>query len=263
MAGSILKSCITGLALALLLGPAAPVAHASEPLEVVRIDGERLYDGAGRAYLLAGVRLVTAEEDARSAAAGEAYLNAALRDASLIFDGTDFAEAGQGENRYGERLGLILRSDGMSLQEELILRGLGVWSAMAGFPAAWRIRLLAAERLARLEKAGLWQTQRLLDANNPPKTYWRGQFVIARGVVRDVARTPARTYLNFGDDWKTDFTVAISAKARRKFEAGEWKLSELRDKSIMIRGPVRFYNGPYMEVDFTEQMEIEGAVAHE
>src|SRR5690606_13194345 len=102
-----------------------------------------------------------------------------------------------------------------------------------------------------------------LDANNPPKTYWRGPFVIARGGLRDVARTPARTYPNFGHDRKTAFTVAISAKPRRKVEAGAWKVSELRDKSIMIRGPVRFYNGPYMEVDFTEQMEIEGAVAHE
>src|SRR5690606_15042414 len=145
--------------------------------------------------------------------------------APLRFDDSAFLAAGPAVNRYGERLGLFFGADYRSLQEVLIRRGYGVWDGLARLSPGLHGRLGGAERLARKEKAGLWRTRRLIDANNPPAERWRGQFVIARGIVREVARTPARTYLNFGTDWKSDFTVAIPAAARRKFEAGEWTLS--------------------------------------
>ena len=50
------------------------------------------------------------------------------------------------------------------------------------------------------------------------------------------ARIKGRVYFNFGDDWKTDFTVTIGVPARRMFrEAGTDSLS-LGGKRMRVRG---------------------------
>jgi len=64
------------------------------------------------------------------------------------------------------------------------------------------------------------------------------------------------TYINFGDDWKRDFTVAISSKYKVNFKGLDWKFLSLENKWIRIRGQLRTYNGPYMELYFPEQIEF-------
>mgnify|MGYP003665796184 FL=1 len=147
----------------------------------------------------------------------------------------------------------------MWLEEALIAEGYGWWSGAPGYPLASRQRLIKAEKKAAERKVGLWRQFAVLDANHPPKQYWNGQFIIAKGVVLDVYKGGSTTYLNFGEDWRTDFTAAISSSAWKKIERGDWKLADLKSKSITVRGLVRFYNGPYMELEFPEQLEIEEA----
>ena len=249
-----------GVVVLLLLPVSASMA---ERLAVQRMEDGRLYDAMGDVYHLAGVRLVEQAEEPAVHAAMQEFIDGVIGGADVRFEASPFEMSGMTKNRYGDRIGVILYGENRWLEEELILRGYAVWSGRAGYPDDLRRRLVAAERMAILEKAGLWRMRTVLDSNNPPKQYWKGQFVIARGVVRDVHKTSARTYLNFGEDWKTDFTAAIPSSVRRKFESGGWKLSELSNKSILIRGFVRFYNGPYLELDFPEQMEIEGTANDE
>ena len=70
------------------------------------------------------------------------------------------------------------------------------------------------------------------------------------------ARIRGRVYLNFGDDWKTDFIVTIGVPARRMFrEVGTDPLS-LEGKRIRLRGWPKRYNGPMIAVTHPEQIEV-------
>ena len=79
---------------------------------------------------------------------------------------------------------------------------------------------------------------------------------LVEGKVLKAARIKGRVYLNFGDDWKTDFTVTIGVPARRMFrEAGTDPLS-LEGKRIRVRGWLKRYNGPMIAATHPEQIEV-------
>lgn len=237
--------------------PAVGVFHAD------RIDGDRVITREDVSVSFYGVRMVGKETDPALHQRAVRFLTEAFDTLPFRLDDAVFCESGIGVNRYGDRQGMILLADGRWLQEELVLRGFGLWNGAASYPLPLRERLIRAEKAAMIEKSGIWRRFSIIDANRPPKAYWKGEFVIAEGTIRDVYRSPSVTYLNFGDDWRTDFTAAIPARARKKFEAGGWKLADLKNRSVTIRGRVRFYNGPYMELDFPEQLEREEVVGEE
>ncbi len=61
-------------------------------------------------------------------------------------------------------------------------------------------------------------------------------FQIVEGIVLDAARVKGRIYLNFGADWCTDFTVSLSAKARRLFEKAGLDFLALKGRRVCARG---------------------------
>ena len=63
-------------------------------------------------------------------------------------------------------------------------------------------------------------------------------------------------YLNFGDNWKTDFTIGIAPKVRKKLSKQGISPLEWTHKKIRVRGWIRSYNGPYIELTHAEQIEI-------
>jgi len=63
-------------------------------------------------------------------------------------------------------------------------------------------------------------------------------------------------YLNFGDDWRTDFTVAASSQLRRDFSKAGINVMQLGGQKIRARGWVRDYNGAYLEVFHPSQIEV-------
>ncbi|TNE36403.1 MAG: thermonuclease family protein, partial [Alphaproteobacteria bacterium] len=142
------------------------------------------------------------------------------------------------------------------LQEELIRNGLALWSGAALYPPSLRSRLLAAEKEAREERRGLWARFRIFKAEKPIEKKFDGQFVLVEGHILDVYRSAKVTYLNFGDDWRRDFTVAVSSRDRKNFAHESWKFRNLVHSWVLVRGILRFYNGPYLEISFPEQLEI-------
>lgn len=73
-----------------------------------------------------------------------------------------------------------------------------------------------------------------------------------------VVRTARTTFINFGPDWRTDFTAAINNSRRRHFRNLGVSLQELVGKNIRLRGWIRPYNGPFMELESWTQIEILG-----
>lgn len=223
-----------------------------------QIEADRIVTKNSVRVSLYGVRLVEESQDPELYRKAQRYLLESLEPSTFKLDIAAFQRSDVAQSRYGDLHGTIILSDGQWLQEQLIARGYGLWSGAPGYPPDLRDRLVRAEKGAAIEKIGMWRNFKIIDANQPARQFWNGQFIIAEGVVRDVYRGASATYLNFGDDWRNDFTVAISSRSRKKFERKDWTLADLKNRSVSVRGRVRFYNGPYLELDFPEQLEIHG-----
>ena len=72
----------------------------------------------------------------------------------------------------------------------------------------------------------------------------------------DVAKVKSRVYLNFGDNWRTDFTVTLSSKVFRLFKKAGMDPMAFKDQSIRVRGWLRKRNGPMIQASHPEQVEI-------
>jgi hypothetical protein len=72
--------------------------------------------------------------------------------------------------------------------------------------------------------------------------------------VTSVADVRGRVYLNFGADYKTDFTVAIAKKNVKRF--AELDLLNLTGARVRARGWVEMINGPMIWMDHPGRLEI-------
>jgi len=115
-------------------------------------------------------------------------------------------------------------------------------------------KLLAAEAQARAAKRGLWADPyyAVQRAETVGET---DRYLVVEGRVLSVAESSGRTFLNFGDDYKTDFTIAIPAEDLAAF-TGAHAPEALKAKAVRARGYVREAGGPLMQVDHPAQIEL-------
>lgn len=116
--------------------------------------------------------------------------------------------------------------------------------------------LYAAEEIARKAKKGMWADKayrvRKAETIKPDD---KG-FQIVEGVVRSIGKTEKKTYLNFGDDYKTDFTVSVDADALPNWTPKDAPLDSLEHKRIRVRGFVYDSGGPLIRVDNPQTIEV-------
>ena len=65
-----------------------------------------------------------------------------------------------------------------------------------------------------------------------------------------------RIYLNFARDWRRDFTLSIDRKNEAAFAAAGIDLRALAGKRVRVRGTLIWRNGPMIEADHPEQIEL-------
>jgi len=116
--------------------------------------------------------------------------------------------------------------------------------------------LLKLETAARKSGAGLWGHSRY--AVRTPETVARDldSWQIVDGTIKAVAALKRVTYLNFGDNWRKDFTIQINARSRRLFRKAGMDLKALKGKRVRVRGWVRSRNGPLIVATHPEQIEL-------
>ncbi len=168
----------------------------------------------------------------------------------LSFGGSD-------KDRYGRLLAHLHRPDGTWVQGEMLKKGM---ARVYSFPDNRALvgPMLALEAEARAARRGIWGLRFYAVRTPQELSSWIGTFQLVEGKVLKAARVKGRVYLNFGDDWKTDFTITIGAPVRRMFrKAGTDPLS-LEGKRIRVRGWLKRYNGPMIKATHPEQIEILG-----
>lgn len=112
------------------------------------------------------------------------------------------------------------------------------------------------EKQARVEGIGIWEDESYALLTPKSAMNQRDHFAIIEGVVQSTALKRNTIYINFGKDWRTDFTIAISAKARRLFTKAQIDPLQWNQKKIRVRGWLEQFNGPYMKIDHPERVEI-------
>ncbi len=169
---------------------------------------------------------------------------------------------GRDSDRHGRRLAQILVADVASgqsrsdwLQGEMVRQGFArVYTFRDNRACA--VALYAREREARAARRGMWRLD-FYDIRSAEDDLGRdlGTFQLVEGTVHRVVRGKGDAYLDFGDDYKSDFSVIILARNLRLFDDEGYDLRGLQGRQVRVRGWLAKRNGPLIEVTHPEQIE--------
>lgn len=173
---------------------------------------------------------------------------------SLSFGGSE-------RDRYGRWLAHLHittgRNKGLWVQGEMLRQGYARVYSFADNRSKVD-EMLALEREARKAQRGIWALDYYAIRNADPVALGRelGTFQLVEGRVVDAAKVKGTIYLNFGTDWRTDFTVSLRHKAVRMFQRKGIEPLTLKGRSIRVRGWLSKRNGPMIKASHPEQIEI-------
>ena len=250
------------LVLALLLtapparaaGPEAlPAAGAALVKEVV--SGDTLVLADGRTVKLAGIQAPKINagrsrpfkwplaEEARKALEALAMARAV----TLHFGGIR-------QDRHDRIPAQLVRDDGLWLQGELLSQGLArVYPS--GDLGVLGEELYAREGAARAARLGIW-SQPFFAVRGPEGLgHEYDSFQLVEGRILAATLAKGQIFLNFGPDWRTDFTIRVPRRAVRAFRQLHGEPAQLQGRLIRVRGWVYRHNGPEIELVHPEQLE--------
>lgn len=130
--------------------------------------------------------------------------------------------------------------------------------------ALYTNELGAYEAIARANTRGLWRLPewQVRMAEECCAREDIGTFKLVEGTIRSAAHVKrnsgGRTYLNFGTNWKTDFTVMIADSDVRWFKkAGiDDIIGHYKGKTVRVHGILQPVNGVQVRVTHPAQIEI-------
>lgn len=245
-------------------GLSAPSLSIGESGRVARvIDGDSfvmtLADGTELSVRLSAIqaprtkqRSTKAWPYAREAKAGLAALVQG-RDVQLFY-------GGEKRDRFGRAVAQVHTVDTLGksdlwVQGELVRLGLARVYSWKG-ELADLTALYALESKARTRGRGLWanETYAVRRPDPDPLAQDVDSWQIVEGIITSTADVRGRIYLNFGADYKTDFTVAIAKKNVKQFEAIQ--PLTLVGARVRVRGWIEMINGPMIWMNHPGRLEI-------
>ncbi len=147
---------------------------------------------------------------------------------------------------------------GLWVQGDMIGRGLARTYSFKDNRECVR-ELQALEQAARNDQRGIWNDPFYpVLAALPPAALLEfvDTFQLIEGRIVSVQAVNRRVYLNFGQNWRDDFTGSISARDARRFSGAGLDLASLEGKIVRIRGWIEERGGPMITVTHPEQIEI-------
>ncbi len=209
----------------------------------------------GRAVHLEGIRLPHAAQDhAPAAIAEQAFqlLNGMARDQKLVV--TAIVPK---EDRYDRVRGQVFNDDSSDpwLQRALLKSGMARVD-IAPDRSECAAELYAAEGEARAAHLGLWALPAYAVRNPDGPGFETGTFQIVQGTVLSADVKDGRAYIDFGPDWRTDFTVTVAPADMANFRREAVDPRLYAGKTIRVRGIIQQFNGPEIEIANPEQIEV-------
>ncbi len=167
----------------------------------------------------------------------------------------------EGPDRHGRLAAHVFLEDGTWIQGEMLRLGLARVRTRPDENRRAR-DMLAIEDGARKGRIGIWGHPFYAVRGPLGLERFVGTFQVVEGTVVDAALVKGRAYLNFGADWRDDFTVSIAPRNLKRFaEAGLDPLAA-KGRLVRVRGWLESRNGPMIAATHPEQLELTG-VGHE
>jgi len=162
---------------------------------------------------------------------------------------------GRQMDRHGRALAHIVRDDGLWVQAAMLEAG---FARVYSFPdnRALVATMLEHEAAARGAGRGIWANDFYRPQSPESVAGLLNTFQLVEGRVLSAAIVRGRAYLNFGADWRNDFTATVSPRNRRVFDDEEYDLKGLEGRTVRLRGWIKSFNGPMIEVTHPEQIEV-------
>ncbi len=216
------------------------------------LDGDTLALADGALVRLVGIR---APKPPPEGPAGGRWPEAARDALAALVRGraVRLGYGGRREDRHGRILAHLFRDDGLWVQGALLARGLARVYSFRDNRALVR-EMLAIEAEARAAGRGIWSDPAYA-VRAPGPRLPRERFLIVEGRVRRAVERRGHLYLDFGDDWRRDFTVHIAPRDRASFRAAGLDGRALEGRTIRVRGWVKWRNGPMIDATHPEQIE--------
>jgi hypothetical protein len=242
--------------------PASPLPSCEPHIEVSGIKVLRVEKNGvvvlhdGRAVDVEGILLPQGARDHAPAAPAREAL--AAEDAIADHHRVTLALQQPKEDRYGRlraQLFFLYDHDDPWLQLTLLQRGLARVNLAPDRPECAE-ELYAAEARARAAHRGIWayEAYAIRHADDLAKDI--GTFQIVDGTIKSVGVHDGRIFLDFGPDWRSDFTATIAPKAMKRFRHAGFKPRELAGKHVRVRGWVQSFHGPEIELATPRQLQV-------
>jgi len=158
-------------------------------------------------------------------------------------------------DRYGRVIGQVFLADGTWVNGALVRGGMARVETQSD-QTRCASEALMLEDIARTGTRGMWALSAYAIHAPEESAGFTNDFQIVEGMVVSVAEVRGRIYLNFGEDYRTDFTVTIAPSDMRRFEAVGLDPLSLVNARIRVRGWLEFFNGPMIEASHPEQLEL-------
>ncbi len=239
---------IAGDAQTLLSTDPRPVWHDVQ-LNIEAVDAFTAAELPGKSFRLADIAFVPGYEDA-----ARAWLEQASTNKVSI---TPLAE----RSDFLGRLPVRIQDEGVGdWHAELVAAGLGMLVPESRQDVS---ELIGIEDTAIENQSGIWS-----DPSPEPAYYVRahdagaenipiardaiGRFAVIDGTIRSIEHQEWRSYLNFGSNWREDFTIALDATFRDAVANGEDFQDILQDwvgQEVRVRGVIENRGGPYITLE--------------
>ena len=252
-----LAATATDAAVAAAIPPPPDLALDANARVVEIIDGRTIVLDNGETIRLAGIETPNRMDGESASGAGSLPAQAERALAALV-EGrrVGLALGDAGRDRHGRlRAHLVRTDDGAWIQGVLLDAGLARVHSLVDDRVAVT-DMLVIERRARAGRRGIWSRSRyrVRTADEPDPGF--RSFQLVEGRVRAAAVVRGRGYLNFGTNWREDFTVSIAPRDRRRFEAAGIAVEDYEGRLVRVRGWIDSFNGPMIEATHPEQIEI-------
>ncbi|MGI9417529.1 MAG: thermonuclease family protein [Geminicoccaceae bacterium] len=217
-------------------------------VEAIGDDGELKLDG-GSTLCLSGIWV---PEETESRGTSERWRSVWRK---LIRDGgyRHVADPNARRDRYGCSIADVENDDGLSLAGTLVEAGWALVDPTTAPDDAAIDAMLALEDRARRARRGIWRDRSGWPRVADDLADRIGTRQIVEGRVRRTSENDRYLYLNFGADWRTDFTTRLD---RRMMETGGFEAADYDGKKLRVRGVVVESRGPLIDIFHLKQIEF-------
>ena len=232
-------------------------------LTVIRVSGPNsLILDDGSEVVLSGILMPTALDVPVQTETWQPEHDAARALGKLVAgQSLQFIAIDRWRDRYGRRrvhAFLSRNNKRIWIQSQLVARGLArvIVEDLSDLCAS---ALLNKEREARVKRLGLWQhaAYALRRADRPWQLLrYRGSYQIVEGTIIEVAKLRSRTFMNFGQNRRKDFTAGVFGRRSHNARVEGLPLTALKGRRVVIRGWISWRGGPFIQLKSMTQISL-------